>query len=204
MIRAFESLGSVLFGPLFDLGFRQPKNVLIGVGRSFAAGDIQEVQAAFGLVQVLLVTGRITQSAAGELMDQGSGFGIVLFLEDDLFHGTSLLSLAILSTIIQIMVRKSSKKNKSFQRFSKNWRIKEKIHSQATHSTAHCTKILFLFHRKIRMHSCFWTKNHKTFVEWFKNRLPGDQGSREKTLQYGNRKEILGGISAIGVQSQSA
>ena len=36
------------------------------------------------------------------------------------------------------------------------------------------------------------------------NRLPGDQGSREKTLQYGNRKEILGGISAIGVQSQSA
>ena len=36
------------------------------------------------------------------------------------------------------------------------------------------------------------------------NRLPGDQGSRGKTLQYGNRKEILGGISAIGVQSQSA
>ena len=35
------------------------------------------------------------------------------------------------------------------------------------------------------------------------NRLPGDQGSRGKTLQYGNRKEILGGISAIGVQSQS-
>ena len=86
----------MLFGPLANLGLGQAQNILSGVGRSLAACYVQKVQAAFGLIQGLLVTGRITQFTAGELLDQGSGFGIILLLADDLFHRTSLLSLALM------------------------------------------------------------------------------------------------------------
>ena len=66
--------------PLVNLSLCHADDVLGGVGRGFAAANIQEVQASGGLVQAFLVTGGVAVEAADELLDQGSGFGIVLFL----------------------------------------------------------------------------------------------------------------------------
>ena len=80
------------FQPLLDLGLSQAQDVLIGIQRGLAATNVQEVQAALGLVQILLVTGGIAQLTKGLSLDQSSGFGIVLLLADDLLHRMYLLS----------------------------------------------------------------------------------------------------------------
>ena len=83
----------VVLDPLVDLGLSQTLDVLAGEGRGLAAAGINKVQAAFGLEQDLFVAGRIAVGAVGALLDQGSGFGIVFLLADDLLHGMNLLSL---------------------------------------------------------------------------------------------------------------
>ena len=75
------------FQPLLDLGLSQTQDILIGIQRGLAAANMQEVQAALGLIQILLVAGGIAQLAKGLSLDQSSGFGIVLLLADDLLHG---------------------------------------------------------------------------------------------------------------------
>ena len=87
----------VVFLPLLDLGLSQTDNVLLGVGGSFAADAVQEVQAAGGLVQILLVTCGIAQRTDSVLLNQGSSLGVVLTLADDLLHGMNLLSVLMIS-----------------------------------------------------------------------------------------------------------
>ena len=82
----------VSFQPLFYLSLCQTQDVLSGVGRSFTAAHMQEVQTGFGLIQVFLIACGVTQLTASILLQQSSGFGVVLLLADDLLHGTSLLS----------------------------------------------------------------------------------------------------------------
>ena len=81
----------VLF-PFLDLGLSQSLDILGGILGLSAANAIHEVQAFGSLEQVFLITGRIAQSAAGELLDQSSGLGVILLLADDLLHGMNLLS----------------------------------------------------------------------------------------------------------------
>ena len=78
--------------PGVDLGLSQTDDILGGVGRSLATANVQEVQAAFGLVQVLLVASGIAVGAKAVGLDQGSGLGVVLLLADDLLHLNDLLS----------------------------------------------------------------------------------------------------------------
>ena len=99
----------VSLDPLIDLGLSQAQDVLVGVGRSLAAADVQEIQAAGGLVQIFLVAGRIAQLANNVLLDQSSSLGVVLLLADDLLHDMNLLSEQLVYVvIIHICVRKSS------------------------------------------------------------------------------------------------
>ena len=65
---------------------------------------VQEVQTSGGLEQDLLITGRIAKETAGVLLDQGSGFGIVLLLADDLLHVTNLLSAQLSSKLLYIFI----------------------------------------------------------------------------------------------------
>ena len=88
-----QMYGSVVLDPLVDLGLCNTGDGLLSVSRSFAAVCVNEVQALGGLVQGLFVAGGIAEVAEGELLDQSSGLGIVLFLADDLLHENSLLSL---------------------------------------------------------------------------------------------------------------
>jgi hypothetical protein len=84
--------GLVGFHPVLDLGLSQTENVLRRIRRSLAAADVQEVQASGGLVQSFFVAGGIAKVTTGGLLDQGSGFGVVLLLANDLLHGiTSFL-----------------------------------------------------------------------------------------------------------------
>ena len=78
--------------PLVDLGLGQAQDVLSGVGRSLAAANMQEIQTAGSLVQILLITGRIAIGTEAVSLDQGSGLGIIFLLANDLLHGTNLLS----------------------------------------------------------------------------------------------------------------
>ena len=75
------------FQPLLDLGLSQAQDILVGIQRGLAAANMQEVQAALGLIQIFLVAGGIAQLTKGISLDQSSGFGIVLLLADDLLHG---------------------------------------------------------------------------------------------------------------------
>ena len=84
--------GLVVLDPLVDLGLSQTQDVLSGVGRSLAAADMQEIQAAGSLIQILLVACGIAQLAERVSLDQSCGFGIVFLLADDLLHGIDLLS----------------------------------------------------------------------------------------------------------------
>ena len=77
----------VCFQPGVYLGLGKTLDVLGGVRRSFAAIDIQEVQALGSLVQRFLKTGGITQIALGKLVHQGGGFRVVYLFADDLVHG---------------------------------------------------------------------------------------------------------------------
>ena len=83
---------SMILDPLVDLGLGHTDDILGGLGGSLAAANMEEIQAALSLVQVLLITGRIAQSAEGILLDQSGGFSIVLLLADDFLHGMNLLS----------------------------------------------------------------------------------------------------------------
>ena len=82
----------VIFNPVVGLGLCQTENVLRGVRGSLAAANMQEIQSAGSLVQVFFIAGRIAIGAVGTLLDESSGFGVVLFLADNLFNGTNLLS----------------------------------------------------------------------------------------------------------------
>ena len=82
----------MILNPLVDLGLGHADDILGGIGRSLAAANMEEIQAALSLVQILLVTGRIAQLTKGILLDQSGGFGIVLLLSDNFLHGMNLLS----------------------------------------------------------------------------------------------------------------
>ena len=51
----------MILDPLVDLSLSQTQDVLSGVGRSLAAADMQEIQAAGSLVQILLIACGIAQ-----------------------------------------------------------------------------------------------------------------------------------------------
>ena len=89
--------GLVVSHPVLDLGLSQTNDVLLGVGGSLAADAVQEIQAAGGLVQILLVTCGIAQRTDSVLLNQGSSLGVVLTLADDLLHGMNLLSVLMIS-----------------------------------------------------------------------------------------------------------
>ena len=78
--------GLVVLHPVVDLGLSQTQNIFSGVGRVFAAADLQEVQASGSLIQGLFIASGIAVEATDVLLDQGSGFGVVLLLADDLLH----------------------------------------------------------------------------------------------------------------------
>ena len=82
----------VVLHPIVDLGLCDTQDVLIGVGGGLTAMYIQEVQTSGGLEQDLLIAGRVTEITDSVLLDQSSGFGVILLLADDLLHGTNLLS----------------------------------------------------------------------------------------------------------------
>ena len=82
----------VILNPVVDLGLGQPQDILSGIGRGLTTANIQEIKTGGSLVQSLFVTGGITKVAAGVLLDQRSGFGIVFLLADDLLHCYALLS----------------------------------------------------------------------------------------------------------------
>ena len=114
----------VVLLPLLDLGLCQTQDVLGGVGRSFAATDVQEVQTLGSLVQVLLVAVGVAQVAEGVGLDQSSGLGIVQLLANGLLHESQTSFPEWVFTygpIIHISVRKSSAKTVKMEHFSKNW-----------------------------------------------------------------------------------
>ena len=78
--------------PVIDLGFSQAQDILGGVGRSFATADVQEIQTAGSLVQILLVACGITLGAEAVSLDQSCSLGVIFLLADNLLHGTNLLS----------------------------------------------------------------------------------------------------------------
>ena len=82
----------VVFHPIVHLSLSQTQDVLLGVGRILSAVYVQEIQATGSLEQNLFVASRITKETNGVLLHQSSGFGIILFLADNLLHGTNLLS----------------------------------------------------------------------------------------------------------------
>ena len=94
----------VVLLPLLDLGLGQSLDILGGVDGSFAANTVDEVQAFGSLEQGFLITGRIAESTDGVLLDQSSGFGIILLLADDLLHGMNLLSFKTLHEILYIFM----------------------------------------------------------------------------------------------------
>ena len=92
--------------PGVDLGLSQTDDVLGGVGRFLATANVQEVQATGGLVQVLLIAGRIAIGAERVSLHQSSGLGVVLLLADDLLHDSDLLSGRKLTGLLYIFFRR--------------------------------------------------------------------------------------------------
>ena len=82
----------VILHPVVDLGLGQAQDILSGIGRGLTTANIQEIQTGGSLVQSLLITGGIAEVAAGMLLDQGSGLGVIFLLADDLLHCLDLLS----------------------------------------------------------------------------------------------------------------
>lgn len=80
------------FQPCLDLGLCQTVNGLFGIGGVLTAVTVHKVQTLGVLEQNLLIAGRIAKIADNTLLNNGSSFGIVLFLADDLLHGICLLS----------------------------------------------------------------------------------------------------------------
>ena len=72
--------------PLVGLRGGHALDALLGVLGIRAAEGVQEELAALGLVEGLLVAGRIAEGAEGALGHQLGGLGIVLNLADDLLH----------------------------------------------------------------------------------------------------------------------
>ena len=97
----------VVLHPVVDLGLGQALNILNGVRRCLAAAEVQEVQAAGGLEQSLLIAGRIAKITVSALLDQGSGFGIVFLLADDLLQSYFLLLSIVSGVIIHNFIQKS-------------------------------------------------------------------------------------------------
>ena len=83
---------SMLIHPVVDFGLCQAQDVLFGIGRGFATANIQEVQTGRSLVQDFLITGGVAIVTVCIFLNQSSGFGIILFLADNLLHGKYLLS----------------------------------------------------------------------------------------------------------------
>ena len=83
LLRGLEAALSL---PLLGLSGRDALDVFLGVDRLLTAVDVDEILAALGDVEGLLVAGGIAELAAGELGNQGRGLGIVLDLADDLLH----------------------------------------------------------------------------------------------------------------------
>jgi len=98
---------SVGLKPIVDLGLSQTQDVLGGIGRSLAAANIDEVQAAGSLVQSFLIAGRIAVVAVGALLDQSSGFGVVLLLTDRLLYKYHSFLNVVSGDIIQSFSEKS-------------------------------------------------------------------------------------------------
>ena len=116
-------MGLVVLLPLLDLGLGQSLDVLGGVDGSLAANTVDEVQALGSLEQGFLVTSRIAELTGSELLDHGSGLGVILLLADDLLHGMNLLSFQTFctKTIIHNFVRESIPKQEIVEHFAKDW-----------------------------------------------------------------------------------
>ena len=116
---------SVVLHPILDLGLGQSLNILGRILGVLAANAVHKVQTFGSLEQIFLIAGRIAQSAAGELLDQSSGLGVVLLLADDLLHGLNLLSWMIVGMpeIIHFIVRKSRVNLVKSKLFTKVWTI---------------------------------------------------------------------------------
>lgn len=93
----------VVFDPLADLGPGQTLDILGGVGRSFAAPNIDKIQSARSLEQDLFVAGRIAVVTVGILVDQSSGLGVVLLLANDLLHEIDLLSMETMGLLYRFL-----------------------------------------------------------------------------------------------------
>ena len=76
----------VLIQPLIHFGLSHTQNIFCGVGGVFTALYVQEVKTCRCLIQILLVTGRVTKIAVCIFLNQSSGFGVVLLLADNLFN----------------------------------------------------------------------------------------------------------------------
>ena len=76
----------VLLEPLVSVSRRHALDALDSVDGLSAAVGVQEELAALGLVEGLLVAGRIAEVADGLLGNQFRSFGIVLDLADNLLH----------------------------------------------------------------------------------------------------------------------
>jgi hypothetical protein len=102
----------VVLHPIVDLGLGQTQDILGGIGGGLTTANIQEIQTGRSLEQSLLITGRITEVAAGVLLDQGSGLGIIFLLADDLLHDLTSFRFEVQAELYSISARKSSKKRK--------------------------------------------------------------------------------------------
>ena len=78
LVRSVQPLLSLLSGHALD--------GLLRIGRLFAAVHVQEELAALGLVEGLLIAGRIAERAESALGDELRSFGIVFNLADNLLH----------------------------------------------------------------------------------------------------------------------
>lgn len=87
-----QSIGLlVLCQPLVGLRRGHALDALLGVRGLRAADGVEEELAALGLVEALLVAGRIAERADGMLGHQLGSLGIVFNLANNLLHGISFL-----------------------------------------------------------------------------------------------------------------
>ena len=67
-------------------GLGQANNVFLGIGGSLTTQNMEKVQTTGGLVECFFIAGRVAKITKSVLLYNSSGFGIVLFLANNLLH----------------------------------------------------------------------------------------------------------------------